>query len=219
MVAEISINDRQDLKSMMLDLIALGKDVVGRGLVVGSGGNLSFRVPGENTFYITGTGTRLDQLTVDSFAQVSFDGDYSPASIKPSSEFRVHLESYKSRQEVQICVHLHPQASVLTAALDLEIKFVTIDHVYYVRKVERIPWIRSGTTEIAQAVGTTVTNTNIVILENHGCVVLAPTVELALARVLNLEEAAELTLRCHQMRIDPILVPQAYWDHLKANSL
>ena len=219
MVAEILIHDRQDLKTVIEDLIALGKDVVGRGLVVGSGGNLSFRVPGQETFFITGTGTRLDQLTTESFAQVTFDGEYPSSGVKPSSEFRVHLESYKSRRDIEVCVHLHPQASVLTAALDIEIKFVTIDHVYYVRNVERIPWIRSGTTEIAQAVGGAVTHTNVVILENHGCVVLAPTVELAHTRVLNLEEAAELTLRCHQMGINPTLVPEAYWDHLKANSL
>jgi L-fuculose-phosphate aldolase len=219
MVAEISIHDRQELKSLMTDLITLGKDVVGRGLVVGSGGNLSFRVPGEDTFFITGTGTRLDQLTVESFAQVTFEGEALSSGVKPSSEFRVHLESYKSRPDIQVCVHLHPQASVLTASLNLEIKFVTIDHVYYVRKVDRIPWIRSGTPEIGEAVGGVVKGTNVVILENHGCVVLASNVELAHTRVLNLEEAAELTLRCHQLGIDPIVVPQAYWDHLKANSL
>jgi L-fuculose-phosphate aldolase len=218
MVSEITISANKDLQTIMNDLIQVGKNVVERGLAVGSGGNLSFRAPGTDIFFITGTGTQLDQLTPSSFSQVNLDGEHL-AGIKPSSEFRVHLESYKTRSDVDVCIHLHPQASVLTAAIDLTIRFLTIDHVYYVRKVTRIPWIRSGTQEIADATAAAVKDSNVLILENHGCVVLAPTVQLGYARVLNLEEAAELTLRCHQLGLNPTEVPQAYWDHLRANNL
>ena len=218
MVSEVSISERKDLLSIMNEIIEVGKKVVERGLAVGSGGNLSFRVPGTDIFFITGTGRLLDQLDLSSFAQVDLNGEVLEG-IKPSSEFRVHLECYKIRPDIDVCIHLHPQASVLTAALNLLIKFLTIDHVYYVRKVVRIPWIRSGTQEIADATGAAVKDSNIVILENHGCVVLAPSVQLAYARVLNLEEASELTLRCHDLGLVPTEVPQAYWDHLRENNL
>ena len=218
MVSEITISGNKDLQTIMSELIEVGKNVVERGLAVGSGGNLSFRAPGTGIFFITGTGTQLDQLTPSSFAQVNLNGEHLDG-IKPSSEFRVHLESYKTRPDVDVCIHLHPQASVLTAALDLTIRFLTIDHVYYVRKVTRIPWIRSGTQEIADATAAAVKDSNVLILENHGCVVLAPTVQLGYARVLNLEEASELTLRCHQLGLNPTEVPQAYWDYLRDNNL
>jgi L-fuculose-phosphate aldolase len=218
MVSEITISGNKDLQTIMSELIEVGKNVVERGLAVGSGGNLSFRAPGTDIFFITGTGTQLDQLTPSSFAQVNLKGEHLDG-IKPSSEFRVHLESYKTRPDIDVCIHLHPQASVLTAALDLTIRFLTIDHVYYVRKVTRIPWIRSGTQEIADATASAVKDSNVLILENHGCVVLAPTVQLGYARVLNLEEASELTLRCHQLGLNPTEVPQAYWDHLRDNNL
>jgi len=218
MVSEVVISQNEDLQSMLNDLIELGKNVVGRGLAVGSGGNLSFRVPGTEIFFITGTGTQLDQLDANSFAQVNLQGDHLDG-IKPSSEFRVHLESYKVRSDIDVCIHLHPQASVLMAALNLPIRFLTIDHVYYVRKVVRIPWIRSGTQEIAEATALAVKEANVIILENHGCVVLAPTVQLGFSRVLNLEEASELTLRCNQMGLNPTEVPKAYWDHLSENNL
>lgn len=218
MVSEVNISQRKDLQTMMNELIELGKNVVERGLAVGSGGNLSFRVPGTEVFFITGTGTQLDQLEAHSFAQVNLQGNHLDG-IKPSSEFRVHLESYKTRPDIDVCIHLHPQASVLTAALNLPIRFLTIDHVYYVRKVVRIPWIRSGTQEIAEATAIAVKDSNVVILENHGCVVLAPNVQLGFSRVLNLEEASELTLRCHQLGLKPTEVPKAYWDHLLANNL
>jgi len=218
MVSEVFLNNHKDLLSIMDELIEVGKKVVGRGLAVGSGGNLSFRAPGTEIFFITGTGTQLDQLNPSSFAEVNLNGEVSGV-VKPSSEFRVHLESYRARPEVDVCIHLHPQASVLTAALNLPIKYLTVDHAYYVRKVVRIPWIRSGTQEIADATGLAVKDSNVVILENHGCVVLAPSVQLAYTRVLNLEEASELTLRCHDLGVEPTEVPKAYWDYLKANNL
>ena len=218
MVSEHTISENTNLAQVMDDLIEVGRKVVELGLAVGSGGNLSFRAPGTETFFITGTGTQLDKLTPSSFAQVNLQGEHLDG-VKPSSEFRVHLESYKSRSDVEVCIHLHPQASVLTAALDLPIRFLTIDHVYYVRKVKRIPWIQSGSQEIADATAAEVKDSNVVILENHGCVVLAPNVPLGFARVLNLEEAAELTLRCHQLGIDPTEVPHAYWDYLRDKNL
>jgi L-fuculose-phosphate aldolase len=129
------------------------------------------------------------------------------------------LESYIRRRDITTCVHLHPQASVLSAALNVEIKFVTIDHAYYVRKVIRVPWIRSGTPEIALAGANALADANVVILENHGCLVVADSAALAFARVLNLEEASELTLRCLQLGIEPTPVPDAYWNYLRENHL
>lgn len=218
MVSEITISQNKDLQTVMNELIEVGKKVVERGLAVGSGGNLSFRAPGTDVVFVTGTGTQLDRLTPSSFAQINLQGEHLDG-IKPSSEFRVHLESYKARPDIDVCIHLHPQASVLTAALDLPIRFLTIDHVYYVRKVTRIPWICSGTQEIADATAVAAKDANVIILENHGCVVLAPSVQLGFVRVLNLEEASELTLRCHDLGLIPTEVPQAYWNHLRENGL
>ena len=202
-----------------LILSDLGKRFVERGLVVGSGGNLSMRVPGKESFYVTGTGTQLDRLGPDDFAEVTLDGAFDPDGIRPSSEYRVHLSSYRNRPDIDTCIHLHPQASVLLASLDLDTKFITIDHVYYLRKVVRIPWILSGTTEIADAVGVAISDCNVVILENHGCVVVADNPELAYSRALNLEEAAELTLRSHLIGIKPREVPDAYRSFLTERGL
>ena len=218
MVSETSNTQNVNLQNVMSELILVGKKVVERGLAVGSGGNLSIRVPGTDVFFVTGTGTQLDQLTSNSFAKINLNGEHLDG-IKPSSEYRVHLECYKARPEIDVCIHLHPQASVLCAALDLTIRFLTIDHVYYVRKVTRIPWIRSGTQEVADATAIAAKEINVMILENHGCVVLAQSVQLGFARVLNLEEASELTLRCHYLGLSPTEVPQDYWDYLQESNL
>jgi L-fuculose-phosphate aldolase len=197
----------------------LGKRFVDRGLVVGSGGNLSMLLPDKKSFLVTGTGTSLDRLDEDSFAVVSLDGTYSSSGTQPSSEYRVHLAAYQTRGDVTICIHLHPQASVLLAALGIETKFVTVDHVYYLRKIVRIPWIRPGTQEIADAVAREIAGVNVLVLENHGCVVVAGNLELAFSRALNLEEASELTLRSRMVGIEPLEVPSAYREYLEGKGL
>lgn len=197
----------------------LGKRFVDRGLVVGSGGNLSMLLPDKKSFLITGTGTSLDRLGEESFAVVGLDGTFSSTGMQPSSEYRVHLAAYQSRSDVTTCIHLHPQASVLLAAFGIETKFVTVDHVYYLRKVVRIPWIRPGTQEIADAVAQEIAGANVLVLENHGCVVVAGNPELAYSRALNLEEASELTLRSRMVGIDPLEVPSAYREYLEGKGL
>ena len=197
----------------------LGKRFVDRGLVVGSGGNLSILLPDRKSFLITGTGSSLDRLDQESFAVVGLDGTYSSSGTQPSSEYRVHLAAYQSRSDVTTCIHLHPQASVLLAALGIETKFVTVDHVYYLRKIVRIPWIRPGTQEIADAVAREIAGVNVLVLENHGCVVVAGNPELAYSRALNLEEASELTLRSRMVGIEPLEVPSAYREYLEGKGL
>jgi L-fuculose-phosphate aldolase len=67
MVSEVSIEKDDNLQSILKEVIEVGKKVVERGLAVGSGGNLSFRAPGTDVFFITGTGTQLDQLDESQF--------------------------------------------------------------------------------------------------------------------------------------------------------
>ena len=217
MVSEVEV--AEGIKDAWKVLSDLGKRFVDRRLVVGSGGNLSILLPDRKSFLITGTGTSLDRLSEDSFAVVGLDGTYSSEGTQPSSEYRVHLATYHNRPDINTCIHLHPQASVLLAALDIETKFITVDHVYYLRKIVRVPWIRPGTQEIADAVAREIVGANVLVLENHGCVVVGKNPELAYSRALNLEEASELTLRSRMVGIDPKEVPSLYREYLEGKGL
>jgi L-fuculose-phosphate aldolase len=91
-------------------------------------------------------------------------------------------------------VHLHPQAVLLLDALGEPIRLITTDHAYYVRRVVTTPFRLPGGRELALlAAAATGDGTNCVILAQHGCTVLADSIELAHKRALYLEEAARLT--------------------------
>jgi ribulose-5-phosphate 4-epimerase/fuculose-1-phosphate aldolase len=201
-------------------LAFLGHSAVAAGLAVGSGGNMSARTSGADECWVTGSGTWLDRLHPSAFARVRISdgvvvaGDGADTAPSPSSEVALHLATYRARPDVTVVVHLHPQSVLLLDALDEPVRLVTTDHVAYLRRIERAAFALPGSSELAavaaQAAGD---GANCVLLANHGCSVLADSVELAHKRVLYLEEAARLTYAALALgragRLRP--VPAEFW--------
>lgn len=177
-------------------LAEVGRSVVAHGLVVGSGGNLSARHLGADEVLVTATGTWLDRLTAEAFSVVGLDGTVRAGHPAATSELPLHLASYRARPDITALIHLHPQTSVLLAALGQPIRLLTTDHVYYVRRVRSVPFLPPGTPQLAAAAAEALADgCNCVILHSHGCSVVADSVQLAHQRVANLEQAALATYR------------------------
>jgi ribulose-5-phosphate 4-epimerase/fuculose-1-phosphate aldolase len=179
-------------------LAHLGHAVVQAGLVVGSGGNLSARLPGTDVCWASAAGAWLDRLNRPSFVRIRIpDGtvvDESATEPAATTELGLHLAIYRVRPDVNTVVHLHPQAVLLLDALNQPIRLVSTDHAYYVRRVVTMPFSPPGTDAVgASAAKACADGTNCLVLARHGCAVLADSVELAHKRVVNLEEAARLT--------------------------
>jgi L-fuculose-phosphate aldolase len=184
-------------------LAFVGFDVVQAGLVTGSGGNLSARIPDEDAIWVTASGTWLGRLSRQTFAPVRIS-DGSPAAIgtvptpriEPTSEIALHLALYRARPDVNAVIHLHPQTALLLDALGEHIRIVTTDHAYYLGRVSTVPFRPPGTTEVAALTAAMAADgTDCLVLSQHGCVVMADSIELAHKRARNLEEAAQLTYR------------------------
>ncbi|GAA3280607.1 aldolase [Dactylosporangium vinaceum] len=174
-----------------------GRAVVQAGLVMGSGGNLSARVPGADECWVTAAGTWLDRLDRGSFVRIRIrDGAAldNSVGVAPSSELGLHLALYRARPDAGAVIHLHPQAVLLLDALAEPIRLATTDHAFYVRQVATTPFVPPGRPEVGQlAAAACADGVNCVVLSRHGCSVIADSVELAHKRAVNLEEAARLT--------------------------
>jgi len=209
-------------------LAHVGYDVVQAGLVCGSGGNLSARMPDEDACWATASGAWLDRLSRTTFAAVRIS-DGSPAAVggvlpprhEPTSELALHLALYRARPDVNAVVHLHPQTALLLDALGEHIRIVTTDHAFYLRRVSTVPFRMPGSTELAALTAAMVADgTNCLVLSQHGSVVMADSVELAHKRARNLEEAAALTYRALAAgRLDNLRdCPEAFLDRVAGNT-
>jgi ribulose-5-phosphate 4-epimerase/fuculose-1-phosphate aldolase len=178
----------------LVSLVRLGADVVRAGLVVGSGGNLSVRQPGDDACWVTAAGTWLDRLDESSFVRVSIPSGACTGT--PSTEVALHLATYRARADVGAIVHLHPQSVLLLDAVGERVRLVTTDHAFYVRRVGVVPFHPPGSSALAEAAASVAASGyDCMVLRRHGCSVLGDDVELAHKRVRNLEEAARLTWR------------------------
>ncbi len=180
---------------LMAQLSDAGRHVVDRGLVQASGGNLSARVPGTNRFLVTATGTWLDRLGEEDFSEVTLEGERVGGAPRPSVEWKLHQRTYVVREDVAAIVHLHPQHVLLVDMLAAPIRFTTLDHQYYLGSAGRVPFLPSGSDEVADAAAEAAREHDAVVLAHHGCSALGDTVAMALRRALNLEEAATMTYR------------------------
>jgi L-fuculose-phosphate aldolase len=199
-------------------LQSLGRDLVSAGLVLGSGGNLSARAPGGGVIAVTARGTWLDRLTPAAFSLVRLaDGAVLGGAPGPSTELALHLACYRARPDVTAVVHVHPQMSVLLAALGRPIRMITTDHVAYVGAVRVAPYRHPGTPELATEAAALLADgrCNCVVLSHHGCSVVADSIEMAHRRVLNLEEAARLTHAALLLGDTATACPAGYRERLE----
>jgi len=198
---------------LIAELIEVGRSAVVRGLVVASGGNLSARLPGRDAFLITASGTWFDRLAPADFAVLDLDGNVVDGNPRPSVEWRLHQRTYRARPDVNAVVHVHPQTAVVLDALGHRVRLLTSDHAFYLRRVERVPFLRIGSDELADAAAVAAADCDVIILAHHGCSTLGDTVEMAYRRALNLEEAAANTFRCLQLGdLDTAFPEDAYAD-------
>ncbi|HST65252.1 MAG TPA: class II aldolase/adducin family protein [Mycobacteriales bacterium] len=199
-------------------LVELGRALVGAGLVQASGGNLSAREPGADVIAVTARGSWLDRLQPADFTLVRIaDGAVVGGAPDPSTELALHLECYRARPDANAVVHVHPQTSVLLAALGHPIRAITTDHAAYVGPVRVAPFRHPGTPELATEAAALLADgeCDCVLLSHHGCSVVADSVEMAHRRVLNLEEAARLTHAALLLGDTATACPPAYRDELR----
>jgi len=188
-----------DVAALMAELSAVGRDAVGRQLVLASAGNLSARIPGTDTFVVTASGTWLDRLAPGDYSVMTLDGTVLAGHPTPSSEWKLHARTYAVRPDINSVIHLHPLTAVILDACGVAIRLIVQDHVYYLGRINRVPFSPNGSDELADTSAEASRDCDAVILAHHGCSTLGDTISMAYRRALNLEEAAKATLMALQL--------------------
>ena len=161
-----------------------------RGLVIGTGGNVSERV-GED-FAITGTGTDLEAMGPREVSIVDGGGRLVHGELEPSSELFLHLGIYE-RYGAGAVVHTHsPMATAIACALEDELPSVHYQMLMFGGAVRIAPYRTFGTRELADAVLDALEGKTAALMANHGAIVYAHDLEHAVQSAQLLEWACSV---------------------------
>ncbi|MBN2272860.1 MAG: class II aldolase/adducin family protein [Bacteroidales bacterium] len=163
-------------------------------LTTTSGGNISYRFD-EERILITPSALDKGRMRSDQIGLMMMTGKNLTPVFKPSIECGMHMAIYEKRHDVKAIVHAHPPIASAFTALNRSINCALTAEARAILGIPRMaPYALMGTTELADIVSRYITDTNVILLENHGIICLGPTLLAAFDRMEVLEAAAKMTL-------------------------
>ena len=180
-------------------VIATARSMNALGINQGASGNVSARVGGH--MLITPSGVPYEALTPKAIAKLAFDGDGGwTGPLKPSSEWRFHLDILRARPEAGAVVHTH---AVHCAAFSMLREPLRATHYMIamfggpdVRCTSYAPY---GTPELSALAVEGLRGRTAVLLGNHGMITIGRDLDEALSRAVELETLAKQTFIASQM--------------------
>ena len=178
------------------NIVRWGRSLFDRGLTAGSSGNISVRI--EDGYLATPTNSCLGFLAPDRLSKLDRGGNLVSGDA-PTKELPLHFAFYEGRLDCNAVVHLHSTyATALSCLADVDttdaIPPITPYVVMRVGQVPIVPYTRPGSAEVKPLISAIVADHSAALLENHGPIVSARTLDAAIFAIEELEEAAKLTI-------------------------
>jgi L-ribulose-5-phosphate 4-epimerase len=122
-----------------------------RGLVSGTGGNMSVRIPGTDEVLITPTGISLGDIRPEMNLLMNLAGNVmeSPCGLKSSKETGFHLAAYRLRPDAGAVAHLHPPYATAYSNKSKPLPLVTVSARGVLQEVPCIESAIAGSQELS----------------------------------------------------------------------
>ena len=160
------------------EIISIAQRVSTSGLSPGRSGNVSVRVDGG--MLITPTGMHYAEMRPSDIVEVRMDGRVAPGQRVASSEWRVHLAIYKTREDAGAIVHTH---SLNATALSCLHRGIPAFHYMVAEaggdKIACAPYATYGSEELARFAVKALGPRLACLMANHGAVAVAETLRKA----------------------------------------
>ena len=189
-------------------IVDTSQELVRKGYLMATGGNVSVRLPGQDGFAITPSNYDYMKMTAGDICILDFNLTMLEGHLTPSVESAMHAAIYQVRPDVNALIHTH---QVYTSALTLvkaPIPALFDEQARFLgRSVEIIPYAPSGTGLLKNAVAKHVRNhNNAFMMQNHGALVFGDDMERAIHNVEILEKCAlaYLLALCTERKVSKI---------------
>jgi len=191
-------------------IISIGKRMVQSSFVTANDGNITIRV-NDDAVWATPTGVNKGDLTTDKLIKIAIhNGEVIEGSWRPTSELKMHLNVYRTDNEIMSTVHAHPLNLTVLACAGIELDLPTTPAACAISgRVPVVPYRCSGTEALADSVIPYVTVYNVVNLANHGPIAWGRNSQEAWFRLEDAEASAHLALKLLELgRFRPICADQ-----------
>jgi L-fuculose-phosphate aldolase len=180
-----------DLDDLRDDVATAARRLAAEGLLIGTAGNVSARVPGTDLVAVTATGSVLARCTVAEVSVVDPAGSVVAGDLAPTSELDLHRAVYAGTAAGAV-VHTHaPYATAVSCVADA-LPVLHYQQLLLGGEVRVAPYATFGTPELAEAVVAALEGRAAALMANHGAVNHAATLDGAVEGALLLEWCARL---------------------------
>lgn len=162
-------------------------------LTTTSGGNISLRLNKE-LFCITPSKLDKANLSSDTIAVVTLEGENLTPHLPLSIESEMHRKCLLSRPDIDAVVHAHPvYASLFTAMKGTINTKLLAESWYLLEEPAFAPYSQMGSTSLADTVSQMVKESPVILMENHGVLTIGKTLIEAFDLIEVLENSAKMT--------------------------
>lgn len=189
------------------EVLETAKAVHAAGLVVGTAGNISGRMP-DGTVCMTPSSLPYETMTLDDLVVVDLEGNKVDGGGNPSTEKALHLFCYQRYPEVGGVIHSHAPHASMFALVHEPIPAVIEEVVVYIGgDIPICEYKTTGTDELGHEVASKLADRSATLMANHGLVCIGKSPEDALHASLVVERTAEIVWGARALG-SPLPIPE-----------
>jgi L-fuculose-phosphate aldolase len=208
-------------------VLAAAKDMLRRGLVEGTAGNISAR-RNDGNLVITPSSVDYADMTLDDLVVVEPDGAVVHAADgrSPSTEMQLHLACYQAFDDIASVIHSHPVWATMFAIAHQPIP-ACIDEfaIYCGGDIRCSEYAASGTPEVGSNAVKALDGRAAALIANHGLVAVGPRPDKVLHVTALVERTAQIAWGARALG-GPVPIPEeinrnfaGVYGYLRANPM
>ena len=187
-------------ETLRAEMVAASQVLHAQGWVANHDGNLTYRL-GEGRFLATPTAVSKGDVVPEMLIVVDEAGEVVEGTRKSFSEFKLHRAAYMARPDVDCVIHAHPPTATgfAVAGVELGEPFLAESVVSIGPRIPLVPFGMPGDPALDAALATALEGADVLLLANHGVLVVGPDLETCLLRMELLEHLCKIALVARQL--------------------
>jgi len=181
-----------DSETARRQVAKVARKMAAAGLVSGTSGNVSARLPG-GLMAVTPMGGRCENSSAEEVVVVDGDLTTVEGDLVPSSESLLHAAIYDARPDVGGIVHTHAVYSSAAAVAGREVPPIVDEMVVTLGGAVRVSeYAPPASAEVAEQVLLALGSRDAALIRNHGAVAVGESPDAALETAILVERAAKV---------------------------